>query len=54
MGAPSEGSEAAFRNPMSEVQRLFEAKHKDNYKLFDLRAEKGVAYGTHFLKPLER
>lgn len=44
MGAPTEGSEAAFRNPMAEVQRFFESKHRGHYKLFDLRAEKGVAY----------
>ena len=44
MGAPTEGSEAAFRNPMTEVQRFFESKHSGHYKLFDLRAEKGVAY----------
>ena len=46
MGAPFEGTEAAFRNPMPEVQRFFESKHKGKYKLFDLRAEKGVAYGA--------
>lgn len=44
MGAPSEGSEAAFRNPMSEVQRFFDAKHPGKHRLFDLRGEKGVAY----------
>lgn len=44
MGAPSEGSEASYRNPMSEVQRFFDTKYKGKHKLFDLRAEKGVHY----------
>ncbi len=33
MGFPSEGSESMYRNPMSEVQRLLELKHKDHYKV---------------------
>lgn len=44
MGAPSEGSEAAYRNPLPEVQRFFEARHAGHFKLYDLRAEKGSAY----------
>lgn len=44
LGAPSEGSEAAFRNPLTEVQRFFESRHAGKYKLYDLRAEKGAAY----------
>jgi len=44
LGAPSEGSEAAYRNPLSEVQRFFETRHAGHYKLYDLRAEKGAMY----------
>jgi hypothetical protein len=38
MGAPSEGSEAMYRNPLSEVQRFFETRHGGHYRLYDLRA----------------
>ena len=44
MGAPSEGAEAAYRNPLSEVVRFFEARHRGRYRLLDLRAERGAAY----------
>jgi len=44
MGAPSEGSEAAYRNPLPEVHRFFEKRHAGHYRLYDLRAEKGAAY----------
>jgi phosphatidylinositol-3,4,5-trisphosphate 3-phosphatase/dual-specificity protein phosphatase PTEN len=44
MGAPSEGSEAAYRNPLSEVHRFFESRHAGRYRLYDLRGEKGVQY----------
>jgi len=44
MGAPSEGNEGLFRNPMEEVQRFFEMRHEGHYKIYDLRAEKGASY----------
>lgn len=44
MGAPSEGSEGVYRNPMTEVQRFFDARHKGKFRIYDLRAEKGAAY----------
>ncbi len=28
MGAPSEGNDALFRNPLPEVQRFFELRHE--------------------------
>jgi len=33
MGFPSEGLEAAYRNPMKEVQRFFTTKHADHHKV---------------------
>jgi hypothetical protein len=33
MGFPSEGSESMYRNPMSEVQRFLEMRHKDHYRV---------------------
>jgi phosphatidylinositol-3,4,5-trisphosphate 3-phosphatase and dual-specificity protein phosphatase PTEN len=44
MGAPSQGGEALYRNPLPEVQRFFESRHPGQYKLYDLRAEPGAAY----------
>jgi len=40
MGFPSSKSEAYFRNPLPEVQKFFEFYHKDNYKLYNLCAER--------------
>jgi len=40
MGFPSEGSESMYRNPMSEVQRMLEMKHKDRYKVYNLCSER--------------
>jgi phosphatidylinositol-3,4,5-trisphosphate 3-phosphatase/dual-specificity protein phosphatase PTEN len=40
MGFPSSGKEALYRNPLTEVYRFFETKHKDHYKLYNLCAEK--------------
>lgn len=31
MGAPSEGNEGLFRNPMEEVQRFFELRHEGKF-----------------------
>lgn len=36
MGYPSEGIEAAYRNPMSEVKRFLEDRHPDHYKVYNL------------------
>ena len=44
LGQPSEGGAAAFRNPLSECVRFFESRHGGHYKLYDLRAEAGLAY----------
>jgi hypothetical protein len=41
MGFPSSGYEAAFRNPLPEVQRFFNTRHPDHYKIYNLCAEKG-------------
>jgi len=44
MGFPSDGRESIYRNPMSEVQKLLEIKHKDHYKVYNLCSER--SYGT--------
>ena len=50
MGAPSEGRDALFRNPMADVQRLLELRHEGHYKVYDLRAEKGASYDPKCFK----
>ena len=44
MGFPTEGAEAAYRNPMSEVQRFFKEKHAGHYRIYNLCIEKGREY----------
>jgi len=40
MGFPSEGVEAAFRNPMVEVQKFFKLKHPDSFAVYNLCSER--------------
>eukprot|EP00466_Bigelowiella_natans_P002990 jgi/Bigna1/57410/fgenesh1_pm.13_\ len=40
MGFPSEGVEAAFRNPMVEVQKFFKLKHADSFAVYNLCSER--------------
>lgn len=44
MGAPSEGNEGLYRNPLPEVQKFFATRHPRKFRIYDLRAEKGAAY----------
>lgn len=40
MGFPSEGKEAAYRNPRTEVYRFLETFHKDCYRVYNLCSER--------------
>lgn len=48
MGYPSSGLESTIRNPVGEVLKLLERKHKDNYKIYNLCSEKQYDPGTFF------
>ena len=50
MGFPSSDYEAAFRNPLSEVQKLFNTKHKDHYKIYNLCSERAYEVEGVFFK----
>lgn len=40
MGFPSSGSEASYRNPMADVQRFFNTRHPEHYKIYNLCSER--------------
>jgi phosphatidylinositol-3,4,5-trisphosphate 3-phosphatase/dual-specificity protein phosphatase PTEN len=48
MGFPSKGAEAAYRNPLPEVQRFFETRHADHYKIYNLCAERAYEIDAFF------
>eukprot|EP01052_Picozoa_sp_SAG31_P019190 SAG31_NODE_1389_length_8545_cov_3.081103_10_plen_614_part_00 len=43
MGFPSEGTEAMFRNPMTEVQRFLNVRHPRAYRVYNLCSERSYA-----------
>ena len=46
MGFPAEGKEATFRNPMAEVQRFMELKHRKHYRVYNLCCEPDRQYDS--------
>ncbi|KAM4701240.1 phosphatidylinositol 3,4,5-trisphosphate 3-phosphatase TPTE2-like isoform 2-T2 [Discoglossus pictus] len=41
MSFPSSGKQSFYRNPIEEVARFLDLKHKDHYKVYNLCSEKG-------------
>eukprot|EP00941_MAST-03F_sp_MAST-3F-sp1_P000995 g995.t1 len=50
MGFPSSGREALYRNPLTEIQRFFDVRHKGHYKIYNLCTEREYALTTLFEK----
>eukprot|EP01029_Cantina_marsupialis_P028178 TRINITY_DN775823_c0_g1_i1.p1 TRINITY_DN775823_c0_g1~~TRINITY_DN775823_c0_g1_i1.p1 ORF type:complete len:359 (-),score=105.56 TRINITY_DN775823_c0_g1_i1:337-1389(-) len=54
MGFPSSGLEGKYRNPLPEVQKFFQTKHEDHYKIYNLCSERDYSLNHQFAGPIER
>ena len=48
MGFPSSGAEGYYRNPVDEVERLFETRHKGHYRIYNLCSERDYDSDNRF------
>lgn len=53
MGFPADGTEAVYRNDMVDVQRFFDTRHKDHYRVYNLCSERKYDHNKFHKRVLE-
>eukprot|EP01060_Flectonema_neradi_P037821 TRINITY_DN7732_c0_g2_i2.p1 TRINITY_DN7732_c0_g2~~TRINITY_DN7732_c0_g2_i2.p1 ORF type:complete len:1740 (+),score=347.92 TRINITY_DN7732_c0_g2_i2:40-5259(+) len=48
MGFPSSGAEGYYRNPVDEVEKFFETRHKGHYRIYNLCSEREYDSDSRF------